>query len=441
MNSKPEFQHRSMQPQRRRTMTLSMVALGAVLSLGAALPSHAKEQVTIVYNSFVDPNAKSDPRAQAQTEMIAAFEKKFPDIKVEVFADNTGANAARTVRTQAASPDVIRVPNYLTLEYVQTGSLLPLDDLIARDKIDMKDYLLPTDVNRVGGKTYGLQQDYRIPILIYRKSLLDAAKVHPPATWAEACEAGRKLSTGNVIGLALPLGITGGIGGAQAFGEFMLSSMLPTQNGEYFAADGRAIAFSKASFVRAAQTVKDLFTTCKATPQVSLQYAYNEIHDGLRSARIAMAPFAVYRYRAIQVGGAGDDLTWAPSPAFSPSDKFTVYGYTASINGNSKHRNEAWEFVKFITGREAQVIQAHGGEVVARASAYSDPYFSTPDGKRQKEWAELVKSRGRQVHYSLQLAKFHQIVGEAMQKMILQNASAEDAYEEVMSKYKAALGL
>jgi multiple sugar transport system substrate-binding protein len=417
-----------------------VVAAGAGALLLAVAPAGAQQPVTIVYNTFIDPNNKTDPRAQAQTDMIAAFEKKFPNIKVQPFADSTGSNAARTVRTKADSPDVIRVPNYLTLEYVQTGSLLALDELIARDKIDMSDYLLPTDRNKVDGKTYGIQQDYRIPILTYRKSLLEAAKVRPPVTWAEACEAGGKLSKDNVIGLALPLGVTGGIGGAQAFGEFMLSSMLPGADGEYFAADGKAFKFDKASFVRTAQTVKDLFTKCKATPLPSLQYGYNEIHDGLRSGRVAMAPFGVYRFKAIQAGGAGDDLAWAPSPAFAPADKFTVYGYTISVNANSRKRNEAWEFVKFMTSREAQAIQARGGEVVALQSVYADPYFATPDGKRQKEWADLVKARGRQVNYSLQLAKFHQIVGEALQKMILQNGSAEDAYQEVVTKYQAALG-
>jgi multiple sugar transport system substrate-binding protein len=418
---------------------LLTIAAGAVLL--AAMPASAQtgQPATIIYNSFIDPNNKTDPRAAAQNEMITAFEKKFPNIKVQVFADSTGANAARTVRTKADSPDVIRVPNYLTLEYVQTGSLLALDELITRDKVDLKDFLLPTDPNKIGGKTYGIQQDYRIPILEYRKSLLDAAGVKPPVTWAEACEAGGKLSKDNVIGLALPLGVTGGIGGAQAFGEFMLSSMLPGADNKYFAADGKALAFSKDSFIRTAQTVKDLFTKCKATPLPSLQYGYNEIHDGLRSGRVAMAPFGVYRFKAIQAGGAGEDLAWAPSPAFAANDKYTVYGYTISVNANSKKRDAAWEFVKFMTGPEAQVMQARGGEVVARASAYGDGYFKTPDGMRQKEWADLVKSRGRQVDYSLQLAKFHQIVGEAMQKMILQNGSADEAYQEVVSKYQAAL--
>ena len=57
---------------------------------------------------------------------------------------------------------------------------MQLDELVARDKIDPNDWLLPLGKTMVRGHIYGLQQDYRIPILIYRKHLLDEAKVMPP---------------------------------------------------------------------------------------------------------------------------------------------------------------------------------------------------------------------------------------------------------------------
>ena len=43
----------------------------------------------------------------------------------------------------------------------------------------------------------------------------------------------------------------------------------------------------------------------QSTPMPSLQFAYNEVHDGLRSGTVAMATFALYRYRSIQAQGAG----------------------------------------------------------------------------------------------------------------------------------------
>jgi len=413
--------------------------IAAIAVVVALVPTAIAQQVEIAYNTFLDPNNANDPRAAAQTKVIAEFERLNPSIKVRVVVDPTGANGARTLRTKADSPDVIRATTFQMPEYVATGSLMQLDDLVARDKIDVNDWLVPLGKTMVRGHIYGLQQDYRIPILMYRKKLLDEAKVTPPRTWADVCVTGVKLTKPNVAGFAIPIGTTGGIGGAQAFGEFYLSTLLSAPDGKYFADDNRTIAFSKDAFVRGAQVIKDQFVKCKSTPMASLQYGYNEVHDGLRSGSVGMATFGLFRYRSIQAQGAGEDLAWAPPPGFTPDDPQAVYGFQLTINANSKNKDAAWQFVKFMTSTAAQAIAAQGGEVVARASAYKDPYFASPQGKDQQAWAELIKARGRLVSYSILQSNFHQIVADAFQRMVLRNTTPEEAYQEVVTKYNEAL--
>jgi len=414
--------------------------LFAALAVAVAVtPMSFAQPVEIAYNTFLDPNNATDPRSVAQTKMIAEFERQNPNIKVRVVVDPTGANGARILRTRADSPDVVRATSFQMPEYVATGSLLQLDDLVKRDKVDPNDWLLPLSAGMVDGHVYGLPQDYRIPILIYRKHLLEEAKVTPPRTWPEVCDTGAKLTKNNVMGYAIPLGTTGGIGGAQAFGELYLSTLLAAPDGKYFGADNKTIAFSKESFVRGAQMIKDQFLKCKSTPMASLQFGFNEVHDGLRSGTIAMATFGLYRYRTIQAQGAGDDLSWAPPPGFTPDERETVYGFQLTINGLSKQKEAAWQFVKFMTSPAAEAIAAQGGEVVARASAYADPYFSSPQGRDQRAWADLVKARGRQVSYSIIQSTFHQIVADAFQRMVLRNTTPEEAYQEVVTKYNEAL--
>src|SRR5207245_7143995 len=117
---------------------------------------------------------------------------------------------------------------------------------------------------------FGHQHDHRIPSLINRKKLLEEAKATPPRTWADVCETGAKRSKNNVVGYAIPIGTTGGIGGAQAFGELHLSTLLAAPDGKYFGADNKTIAFSKESFVRGAQVIKDPFRRCKSTAMPTL---------------------------------------------------------------------------------------------------------------------------------------------------------------------------
>jgi multiple sugar transport system substrate-binding protein len=413
--------------------------IAALALVVAVTPMALAQAVEIAYNTFLDPANANDPRAAAQTKVLAEFERLNPNIKVRVVVDPPGSNGARALRTRADSPDVIRATNFQMPEYVATGSLMQLDDLVARDKVDPNDWLVPLGKTMVRGHIYGLQQDYRIPILIYRKHLLNEAKVEPPRTWADVCVTGAKLAKGNVSGFAIPVGVTGGIGGAQAFGEFHLSTMLSAPDGKYFADDNRSIAFSKDAFIRAAQVIKDQFVKCKSTPMTNLQYGYNEVHDGLRADTVAMATFGLYRYRTIQAQGAGEDLAWAPAPGFTPDEPQAVYGFQLTINAQSKQKDAAWQFVKFMTSPAAQAIIAQGGEVVARASAYNDPYFVSPQGRDQRAWAELIKVRGRQVNYSIIQTAFHQIVADAFQRMILRNTTPEEAYQEVVTKYNEAI--
>src|SRR5204862_799979 len=166
----------------------------------------------VSYNTFLDPANANDPRAAAQSAMITAFEKANPSVKIKVVVDPAGANGIRAARTKSDSPDVIRVSNFQQAEFAATGGILPIDDLVARDKIDVNDWLIPLEQSKVNGKLWGLQQDYRVPILVYRKSRFAEAQVTtPPRTYDEIGALGAKLTKDNNLAYAVPIGPTGGI--------------------------------------------------------------------------------------------------------------------------------------------------------------------------------------------------------------------------------------
>jgi multiple sugar transport system substrate-binding protein len=427
---------------RRRIGRLLALGTAASITLWGAIEQTAVAQpqpVEIVYATFLDPNNQNDPRAAAQTRMIAAFETANPNVKVRVQVDPTQQASLRALRSRASTPDVFRVANFSLPEFVATNSMVQLDDLLKRDNVSDTDWLIPLSAGKVNGHVYGMQQDYRIPLLLYRKKVFQQAGVSPPKTWAEVCQVGGKLSTGNVVGFAVPVGTSGGLGGAQPLAEYLFSSMVSEDSGRYFTDNNREFAANKAQVIRTLRTLKDLYGQCNATPMTSLQFGYTEVHDGLRAGTIASAIFGLFRVRAIEQGGAGDDLGWAPPPAFSPTGKQVTYGYLVSINSNTANKEAAWQFAKFMGSPEAQAIAAEGGEVVARASVYSNAYFASPAGARQKEWSQLVKERGRMVNYSVLTSTFNQILGDAVQRMILRNATPEEAYQELDMRYAEAL--
>jgi ABC-type glycerol-3-phosphate transport system substrate-binding protein len=412
---------------------------GVAAALGVpAGRAFAQATETVSYNTFLDPANTNDPRAAAQTQMIAAFEASQPRVKVRVVVDPVGQNGIRAARAKSDSPDVIRVNTFQMPEFVSTGSVLALDELIARDKVDTTDWLIGMDQTRVNGKIWGLQQDYRIPVYVYRKSKFAEAKVAtPPRTYEEVGALGPLLTKQNQMAYGIPIGLTGGIGGAQAFMEFIVSSIVAGNGDPFFVPSGREIGFSEKRLLLAASIVKDLFAKKAATP-VSLQFAYNELQDGLRAGTVASATFALYRYRGLKAAVA-NDLAWAPAPSVQPDDKHAVYGFQLCINRHSPRQGGAWELVKFMTSPAAQALAARGGEVVARASAYKDAYFKTADAEDQLGWKALVEKRGRMVNYSIIQTTFNQICGEAFQRMILKDLAPAVVAQEVRTRYADAL--
>jgi len=424
-------------PAHGTTRRTFVAGVAAVLGVPAGR-AFAQATETVSYNTFLDPANTNDPRAAAQTQMIAAFEASQPRVKVRVVVDPVGQNGIRAARAKSDSPDVIRVNTFQMPEFVSTGSVLALDELIARDKVDTTDWLIGMDQTRVNDKIWGLQQDYRIPIYVYRKSKFAEAKVAtPPRTYEEVGALGPLLTKQNQMAYGIPIGLTGGIGGAQAFMEFIVSSIVAGNGDPFFVPSGREIGFSEKRLLLAASIVKDLFAKKAATP-ISLQFAYNELQDGLRAGTVASATFALYRYRGLKAAVA-NDLAWAPAPSVQPDDKHAVYGFQLCINSHSPRQGGAWELVKFMTSPAAQALAARGGEVVARASAYKDAYFKTADAEDQLGWKALVEKRGRMVNYSIIQTTFNQICGEAFQRMILKDLAPAVVAQEVRTRYADAL--
>lgn len=47
-----------------------------------------------------------------------------------------------------------------------------------------------------------------------------------------------------------------------------------------------------------------------------------------------------------------------------------------------------------------------------------------------------MKSNGQIVSYSVALTKLHEIIGDALQRLVLKDGEVEKAYEEVTTRYE-----
>ena len=196
----------------RRTFFGLAGAAGAPVVLAACGPvggqtttqGGAKKPVTINY--WVKWGGTSE---EPENAVIANFQQKFPHITVVGTEDAQLAGTGRGDREKfiaalaaGAPPDLIKIDRFMMGGHGAKKTTMVLDDLIKRDKVDMKKFF-PATVEEVlyppgtGGKYTALPWNTDDRALIYNKKHFVEAGLDPnkpPKTWEEAAEVGQKLT-------------------------------------------------------------------------------------------------------------------------------------------------------------------------------------------------------------------------------------------------------
>jgi multiple sugar transport system substrate-binding protein len=225
---------------------------------------------------------------QARAEELARkFEAVNPDLKVkiEVTVSDGLQNRVLVALKSGSPPDLIEIQNGWNIPFAATGTLMPLDDVYAKSKIDKADFApAALSLSALDGKLYGLPYRIEAHAVYYNKAAfreagLDPAK--PPKTWPELIEVAKKL-TKTVNGKPqYGYGITGG-------GEFgnTVYRTLPLiwmNGGSILSDDMKQVVVNQKPAVEAVEFYTGMLTKEKVSPPSTLQ------NDGLALRRLFIA--------------------------------------------------------------------------------------------------------------------------------------------------------
>jgi multiple sugar transport system substrate-binding protein len=129
-------------------------------------------------------------RVAAEQAVFKRLQDQRPGLTIE---ELTTAGTAEMIQSMTASyaagtaPDVWTTAPTIYHEYVKSGNLLQLNDLIKKD-IDPKKHFMETmpewESPAASGKHFGLTRDFVVTLLYYNKNMFDAARVpYPDTTW------------------------------------------------------------------------------------------------------------------------------------------------------------------------------------------------------------------------------------------------------------------
>jgi ABC-type sugar transport system permease subunit/ABC-type glycerol-3-phosphate transport system substrate-binding protein len=338
------------------------------ICLPAATVRASRETIVFWYGATQDERAVYE-------RMVAEFERANPDIRVNAVLVPQSYVERKLILSVAGGvpPDVVRFYTHLGGELMARYALEPVDGLARRDKIDMGDfYPVAIQQNSFRGHLYGMPWLLSPNALIYNTDLFKRAGLDPtkpPRNWDELVSYSLRLTKRDSSGVIEQLGFAD----LQNFNLFLWQS-----GGQILSTDLKSPGFNGPEG-QAAVTWMRSFLLREVGDFTTLQ-AFNSsfkgaAQDAFGLGKVAMridSPFRIPDLRKYY-----PDLHFAVAPApWSKVHTAEVVGNSLVIPRGSKHREAAWEFIKFVTSKQQMIsVCRSASRIPARRSAAMSPAF------------------------------------------------------------------
>lgn len=326
------------------------------------------------------PNAGYDTSLNMGKE-IADFEKLYPGVKVELSLI-PWSQAWKKIMTAAKTkqlPDVFEIGNTWTKTMAAINALSDITAEANGEHLKDKFYSSAWDTCEIQelDKVYSLPWAADVRLIFYRKDIfsktgLTARNLDTWQSFEEACAAlsGYRDNVGPVNAL--------GVGDLKDSG--LVHEVAPwvwSAGGDFLTADGMMAGFQEREAFRGIKFYFDLMHKGYApiTGRKVPGYPVNDFFAANRYSMIIISSVAAYNMpgffeKASRPGGTLprpevlDKFGVAFLPA-GPGGRFSFLGgYNLAISDYSEHREEAWQFIKYLTSKEFQIRQYKAASVL-----------------------------------------------------------------------------
>ena len=362
------------------TAGLLAAACGTSEPQGGASATAGAPQGTASYLVHMAPG----PRVEQYKRLAALYQEKNPKATIDVLFLGQGEQHSTKLVAMASAgdaPETTYVAGYNLVEFAERGMLQGLDQLAARDKIDLKTFFEKTiELSRwtVGGK----QQLYAIPLhpnpaaLFYNKDLFAKRGVKAPDatwTWDTLLDTARKLAAPDAPAVEAP------------FEPIALWATVRSHGGDITDKDWKKYTLDQPAGIAAIQWIADLALRHKvAVPRSQVgTYPFTQ-------GKVAMRWDIFPTIESVKVASQGQfafDVAPLPKGAKGRVNRNVIGAY--GLMGQSKNLTLGWDWMKFLSTKEAHLLMANDGAVfpalkeVARSPQFLNPPPPTPQVNRK----------------------------------------------------------
>lgn len=321
----------------------------------------------------------SPERTKLYKELIAEYEAEHPDIKINLISPpyEQAIQKATLMLNTNQDVDIVEVPEYTVPQYVNNGKLLDLSEYYeAWEGSETLLYVAREIATAVDNTPYMIPQSIFVKALFLRPDILSKYGIEgEPETFEELVDMAQKVTNPdkNQYGFAW----RGKIAEMKFSDIFVSAWVAEIKDSEYFYSEDETF-FTHPDYKKGMEKYIELFHT--ASPPDGINWGFNEQINGFVSG---ITPILIQDPDSIPLLNkmlGEDKYKVVPLPLGPHGYTYLEYGINGlAITSYSEHKEEAWEFIKWISSPEKNGYfnENYGALPVHTATYEENAYFQS----------------------------------------------------------------
>jgi multiple sugar transport system substrate-binding protein len=315
------------------------------------------------------------PEVEPLRPIIQEFEQQNPGIRLNMVEGPAASNLIEDLNTSAFllgdSPyDLVNLDVTWTSKFAAAGWLKDLSSLISDTELTL---FLPADIDggRYNGNLYRLPWRTDAGMLYYRKDLLEQAGLQPPETFTDLMQAATVLQKKNAVQWGYVWQ------GRQYEGVVaMFMEVLQGNNGFWINSETKEVGLDQPPVIAALQFLVNTIQQ-GISPSGVITYQEDEPRRLFQSGNTLLMRNWPYAWTLLNaedspVKGKVGIKPMVHAPGYNSAACLGGWGW--GISSTTKHPQEAWKAVRFLTSEAAQrQVSLSTGYLPSRRALYDDP--------------------------------------------------------------------
>lgn len=367
-------------------------------------------------------------------ECVKEFNKTYPNIKITLEPNvwDEYWTKLEAGATGGSIADVFWMNGPNITKYVRGDILMPIDDQVKEAGIDLSKYPQGlVELYNVDGSQYAIPKDFDTIGVWYNKKIFDDAGVEYPKddwTWEDMADIAKQLTKedGTVYGI-----------GAGYDTQIGIYNTIYAAGGKIISEDKKTSGYDMPETQAGIQCWIDLQEAGVSPSEASIEET--QAHIQFMSGRLAMYWGGSWMVGQILDSEIKEDADVAELPSINGNKATVIHGLGNCIYKETKHPEEAWAWVQFLAGKEANELSAEMGAAIPALEGAAEIWVEKYPQFNLKSFIKSSQEYSYPYPASVNTAEWEQYQADNLKKAFSLEVSVSDACAKVAEEMNKVL--